>query len=122
MLIMPNQTVSLPPQKTRKQSSEEINRAMARFPLIVQILGELGREQMPLPGDEDIRHGCQRALIGMLSELARIQPAVPGKISKAEEAAQLWLHNSGASGLIDVDILQRMQQFIDCILNSAKSN
>lgn len=122
MLTMPNKSVSLPPQKTRKQSSEEINRAMARFPLIVQILGELGREQMPLAGDDDIRHGCQRALIGMLSELSRIQPATPGKHTMAEETAQLWLHNPDASGLIDADILQRMQQFIDCILNSAKNN
>lgn len=106
--------------KSRKQSAEEINRAMARFPLIVQILGELNQSPIPLPGDDDIRHGCERALTGILSELARIDCAPPGKSSKAEETAQTWLLNIPANQLVDVDRLQRMQQFIDCILNSAK--
>lgn len=104
---------------SRRQAAEEINQAMARFPLIVQILGELNESPIPLPGDDDIRHGCERALTGMLSELARIQPVPPGKSSKAEETAQAWLHSTAAPPLVDVDKLQRMQQFIDCILNSA---
>lgn len=116
---MPNQPLNPPSQKTRKHSADEINRAMARFPLIVQILGELGRAQMPYPGDDDIRHGCERALTAMLCELARIETAPAGKPSKAEETAQSWLHNPAAIQLIDADKLQRMQQFIDCALNSA---
>ncbi len=112
--------MSPPAPQSRKLAAEEINRAMSRFPLIVRILGELDESPIPLPGDDDIRHGCERALTGMLSELARIEPVPPGKSSKAEEAAQAWLHSTAAHKLVDVDKLQRMQQFIDCILNSAK--
>lgn len=119
MITMKQVPVSLPPQNARKQSAEEINRAMARFPLLVQILGELSQDQIPFPGDADIRHGCERALTSMLSELARIENAPPGRPSKAEDTAQGWLQNSGARGLIDADKLQRMQLFIDCILNPA---
>ncbi len=116
---MPNQPVISPPQKTRKHSADGINQAMARFPLIVQILAELRRAQMPYPGDEDIRHGCERALTAMLCDLARIENAPAGKPSKAEETAQNWLHNPAAGELIDADKLQRLQQFIDSILNTA---
>ena len=114
---MPNHPVSFSPQKTRKHSAEEINRALARFPFLVQILRELGHSQVPLPGDDDIRHGCERALTAMLCELARIDPAPAGKPSKAEETAQAWLCSPGVRGLIDADKLERMQLFIDCILN-----
>jgi hypothetical protein len=116
---LPNQSASPPSQKTRKQSAEEINRAMARFPFLVQILGELSLTPVPFPGDDDIRHGCERALTTMLRGLSRIEGAPAGKSSKAEETAQSWLHNPAARQLIDADKLQRMQQFIDCILNSA---
>lgn len=92
---------------------------MARFPLIISILSELSRARFPFPGDADICHGCERALTGILSELARIEPAPPGKSCKAEEAAQAWLQNPDATRLIDADKLQRIQQFIDCTLNSA---
>ncbi len=100
---------------------EKINRAMARFPLITKVLGELSDASVPFPGDDDIRHGCERALTAMLSELARIENAPAGKVSKAEDLAQSWLNNATSRQLIDVDKLQRMQQFIDCILNNAKS-
>lgn len=113
---MSNEPVSLPSQKNRKQSAEEINRAMARFPLVLQILRELGLTQLPFPGDDDIRHGCERALTRMLADLARIQPASTGKSSKAEETAQSWLQSKEARRLIDADRLERMQQFIDSIL------
>lgn len=116
---MSNQPVSLPPQKARKQSAEEINRAMARFPLLIQILAELNRDHIPLPGDADIRHGCERALTTMLSELSRIEGAPMGKPSKAEEAAQNWLQHPDAGKLIDADKLVRIQLFIDRILNPA---
>ncbi len=114
---MPNEPVSSPPHRTRKQSAEEINRAMARFPVVVRILGELGSASIPFPGDDDIRHGCERALTTMLSELARIGSAPAGKPTKTEETAQNWLHIPEAGKLIDADKLQRTQQLIDCILN-----
>jgi hypothetical protein len=120
MSVVPQYPVNSLPQATRNHSAEEINRAMARFPLIVRILGELGEAAVPLPGDDDVRHGCERALTAMLSELARIEVAPAGKLSKAEEIAQSWLSSSVSGQLIDVDKLQRMQQFIDRILNSAK--
>ena len=56
----------------------------------------------------------------MLSELARIEPVVPGRSSKVKDSAQAWLQPSSAFKLVDVDILQRMQQFIDCMLNSGR--
>lgn len=121
MSALPHPIVNPPAPSTRKHSAEEINRAMARFPLIVQILGELGQAPVPFPGDDDVRHGCERALTTMLSELARIEVAPAGKPSKAEEVAQSWLCSSVSGQLVDVDKLQRMQQFIDRILNSAKS-
>jgi hypothetical protein len=118
--IMSEHPVSDTPMNTRKYAAEEVNRAMARFPLIINILSEISRAQFPFPGDDDIRHGCERALTAILSELARIHPAPAGKSCKAEELAQAWLQNPEASRLIDADKLQRMQQFIDCTLNSAR--
>lgn len=93
---------------------------MSRFSLIVQILGELGKTDVPNAGDSDIRHGCERALTSILSELARIEIAPSGKFSKTEETAQAWLHGKEARQLIDADILQRMQIFIDFILSPAR--
>ena len=119
MSALPKSAVNPPFPTTRKHSAEEINRAMARFPLLVQILGELNQAQVPFPGDDDIRHGCERALTAMLSELARIRVAPSGKPSKAEDTAQSWLSSPVSGQLIDADKLQRMQQFIDRILNSA---
>lgn len=116
--IMSKHPDSLPLQKTRKQSVEEINRAMARFPLLVRIIEELNRAQIPYPGDDDIRHGCERGLTTILSELARIANAPAGKSSKAEETAQSWLEIPEVRSLIDADKLERLQQLIDCILFS----
>ena len=89
---------------------------MARFPLLIQILAQLNRDSIPFPGDADIRHGCERALTTMLSELSRIENAPSGKISKAEEAAQSWLQHPEADKLIDADKLVRIQMFIERIL------
>ena len=95
---------------------------MARFPQIVQILGELGQAQVPFPGDDDIRHGCERALTAMLVELARIEPAEPDKPTKAEETALHWLHSKKAVHRIDVDRLQRFEQFIERILGGPRQH
>jgi len=113
---MSTRTELSPETKTRKHSAEAINRAMARFPLIVEILGELGKAQVPFPGDDDLHHGCDRTLTTMLAELARIEPAPPGKSSKTEEIARAWLKGDKTIRLIDADKLERMQQFIDRIL------
>ena len=109
---------SHPPQTTRKQSVEAINRAMTRFPMIVGIFEELGHAEVPYPGDDDIRHGCERALTAMLVELARIEPAPPGKSSKSEETATNWLQGKSVDHLINADQLQRIQQFIERILGA----
>jgi len=103
---------------TRESSANAINQAMSRFPLIVEILDRLDRADIPQSGDDDIRHGCQRALTSMLAELSRIQPAPDGKISKAEKAALGQLYVQRADQLIDPDQLQRFQQFIDRILGA----
>lgn len=113
---MPNELGNMPTEQTRKQAAEEINMAMARFPLILQILEELGKTSYPFPGDDDVRHGCERALTRILSELARIKPAGTGKSCKAEETALMWLQRPEIRRLIDADRLERMQQFIDSIL------
>jgi hypothetical protein len=89
---------------------------MSRFPLILDILGQLGGSQVPLPGDDDIRHGCERALTAIMGELARIEPAPAGKPSKSEAAALEWLHRQDTELLIDADRLQRIQQFIERVL------
>ena len=107
-----------PDTKNRKHSAEAINRAMARFPLLVDILGELSTASIPYPGDDDLRHGCDRTLTAMLCELARIEPAPPGKTSKAEEIAHHWLKGEKVIRLIDADKLQRIHQFIDRILGT----
>ena len=108
--------------KTRKQSAEAINHAMTRFPLIVEILGELDKAEIPFPGDGDVRHGCERALTAMLAELARIEPAPPGKPSKIEETALNWLQAKAAGRLINPDQLQRIQQFIERILGTHRQH
>ena len=104
---------------TRRQSAEAINHAMGRFPMIVEILGELDKATLPFPGDEDIRHGCMRALTAILSELSKIEPAPPGRSSKAEELARIWLDGEAVTQLVSADHLQRLQEFIDRILGSA---
>ena len=103
-------------QKTRKQSAEEVNRAMTRFPLIVGVLSELRKSDVPFPGDDDIRHGLQRAVTAIMVELARIEPAPAGKPTKSEATALGLLHDNRAEGLIDADQLERLGQFIERIL------
>ena len=100
----------------RKQSADAINRVMTRFPLLLEILGELAKAQVPHPGDDDIRLGCERTLTTLLVELAKIEPAPAGKSSKSEDIAHSWLKSKEAIRLVDVDKLQRMEQVIEGIL------
>lgn len=102
--------------KNREHSAEAVNRAMARFPLIVEILAELSRARIPFPGDDDLRHGCHRTLTTMLAELAKIDPAPAGKPSKTEKIVHGLLKGDEVVRLIDADKLQRIQQFIERIL------
>jgi hypothetical protein len=114
------QPESTPALNTRKQSVEAVTQALARFPLIVEILGKLGKTQIPHPGDDDIRHGCERAVTSMLRQLARIEPAPPGKPSKTEETTIGWLHSQMACDYLNPDQLQRIQQFAERILGPKK--
>ncbi len=116
MITMTFDPVKLPPQNSRLDAAERINHAMARFPLVLRILGELAESGLPLPGDEDIRHGCERALTRILADLSRIAPAATGKPSSAEDAATSWLDDPAARRLIDADRLERIQQLIDAAL------
>ncbi len=116
-MIMPLEPVNPPPRNRRLEASEKINHVMARFPLVLRILGELADSRCPLPGDDDIRHGCERALTRILSDLARIGPAGPGDPVPAEETITAWIRNEDAGRLIDADRLERVQQLIDSILS-----
>lgn len=102
--------------RTRRQAADEINHVMTRFPMILEILGELRAAKVPLPGDSDILHGCERALTSMLGALTRIEPAQGGRRSKSEETALTWLSTNEAPVLIDADQLQRLHQIIESIL------
>ena len=102
--------------KSRKHTADEVHRSLMRFPMIVDILGVLGRAQVPFPGDAEIRHGCERALTAMLLELARIEPAPDGKPVKTEETVTNMLEDKNVGRLMDADQLQRIQQFVERIL------
>lgn len=116
MITMPLEPLNSPPQNLRLDAVEKINHAMARFPLVLRILGELAESRCPLPGDDDIHHGCERALTRMLSDLARIAPAEPGASVPAEETVFAWLLHEDTRRLIDADRLERIQQLVDSIL------
>lgn len=103
---------------TRKQAAQEIDRAMARFGLIVKILSELEHTELPYAGDSDIRHGCERALTAILVELARIQPATSDQDEQESAPPLSRLYSKPACDLIDGDQLQRMEQFIQRILGN----
>lgn len=116
MIAMSLDPATLPPRSLRSDAVEKINHAMARFPLVLRILGELAESRCPLPGDDDIRHGCERALTRILSDLARIPPALLGEDVPDEATITGWLPHEGAHHLIDADRLERIQQLIDSIL------
>lgn len=110
------------PCLTRKESVEAVHRAMMRFPLILDVLEKLGKSDLPFAGDEDIRHGCERALTSILVELARITPAIPGKSSKIEESTVQMLHSKAAERWINADQLQRIDQLVERVLGTHSRN
>lgn len=111
--------VKVPTPASRQQAVEAIDRTLARFPLVTRILGELGRESVPMLGDADLRHGCERALTGMMSGLAKIGRAPAGPAHDREDALRALCHRPDLRALVDADKLERLQQFIDAILGEA---
>jgi hypothetical protein len=107
---------SFPPQKNRSHSAQAISRIMTRFPMIVGVLGELGKSPVPLPGDEEIRHGCTRAITAMLADLALVRPAPPGQPSHAELEVLGLLQKHAVTELINADHLERIDQLLHRIL------
>lgn len=103
------------PVPTREDAVQGIAQITRRLPLIVKILEELHDSPIPSPGDDDIRHGCDRALTAMLSALAKMRTAPDGVPSTSEHTVRALLGSHAAHGLVDADKLQRMQIFIDRI-------
>ena len=104
--------------RSRKQAAADINQAMTRFPMIVNVLGQLREAKVPFPGDEDLARGCERAMTSILGALTRIPPAETGGSSKTEEIARGWLSKEGLPELFDADQLQRMHQIIEAVLGA----
>ncbi len=98
---------------TRHLAAEEIITSLARFPLILDILDQLAKAPVPLPGDEEIRHGCERSLTAMLRKTALIKPATGGTLSTAEKTVLGWLRSKRARQLIHPDQLMRIEQFVE---------
>ena len=101
---------------TRGRTAEQINRSMARLPMILEILGGLEKAPVPFAGDQDIRHGCERALTSMLIELARIEPAPSGEVSISEEWIIRFIGQEDTVRLVDPAQLERLSQFVARIL------
>ena len=104
-----------PSLKSRKQVADTVLHAMARFPRVLEILGELGKSDIPAPGDEDIRRGCDRAVTAILVDLARIEPAPPGIPCQAEEATYRMLNGEAGVALINPDKLQSIHELVSRI-------
>jgi hypothetical protein len=102
--------------KTSRQNVQAVHRAMARFPMILEILQKLNQAEIPFPGDDDIRHGCERAITAVLVDLAKIPPAPPGAIRSSEETFMSWLRSEAAVRLVNADQLLRLHQFIERVL------
>ena len=111
-LPMPIPPASTKPAKSRERTAATVLHIMTRFPLIVEILDGLTKATVPCPGDQDIRHGCDRAVTAILTDLARIEPAPSGMPSKAEDAVRLMLSGDAGVGTINADLLERIHQFI----------
>lgn len=88
---------------------------MTRFPLVLEILGKLGKSDIPAPGDEDIRRGCDRAVTAILVDLARIEPVPAGIPCQAEDAIYRMLNSEAGVALIGPDKLQSIHELVSRI-------
>lgn len=102
--------------KARKEAVDSINHAMARFPMILEVLDVVRKVEVPCPGDVDIERGCERTLTAMLVELAKIRPAPAGKPDLRDETALGWVRSAHAVRLVQADHLERFQQFIERLI------
>lgn len=102
---------------TRADTVRRVYQAMKRFPMVVSMLETIHQSTVPLPGDAEIQHGCQRALTSMLAELSQIPPAAPGDPTAEESTITGWLTTPHACRLMDPDQLERFQNFLDRILS-----
>lgn len=112
-MLVPSDNKTSP--KSRKQIADTVLHVMTRFPLVLEILGELGKSDIPAPGDEDIRRGCDRAVTAILVDLARIEPAPTGIPCQAEDATYRMLNGESGAALIGPDKLQSIHELVSRI-------
>lgn len=108
------------PKKTRADYAMDVSRVVARIPLLSEILRMLAIDPSPHAGDDDIRHGCERAMNSILAELSRITIAPPGNPSPSEEAVRRLLDNERNESPIDPETLGRVLQSVERILDARK--
>lgn len=103
-----------------EEAARAINRAMERFPLILENLEELLKSPVPAPGDGEIRHGCERAITAILAALAKIDPptamASAATAGDEEQIARAWLLGELPGRLVDPARFARLNAFIDRLL------
>lgn len=102
----------------REAVARRINESMSRFGMILGLLEELSKEMIPLAGDSDIRHGCERALTSMLSKVAAMDPAPPSAAPPGPEEvrAKTCLDGERTGRLIDPDRLHGFWSLIHNLL------
>lgn len=110
-------------QYGQEEVAREINRAMERFPLILENLDELAKSLVPAPGDAEIRHGCERAITAILAALAKIAPSIAMfsamPAGPEEQIARAWLLGELPSRLVDPARFACLNAFIVRLLVSA---
>lgn len=102
------------PLVQREEISRRINDALARFDLILPLLETLNEPLIPLPGDADLRNGCDRAVTSILSALAGMEPSEASSNPPGDEenAVKARLNGERLSLLIDRDKLACLWSFV----------
>ena len=102
----------------REDVARRINESMERFGLILSILKTLSLSVIPAIGDWDLRHGCERALTGILASVSMIPPADPdaGPPGIEECKANGWLAGNQPLTLLDPDKLSMLASLINGLL------
>lgn len=106
------------PKKTRPDYAMDVSRVVARIPFLSEILRTLAIDSAPRAGDDDIRHGCERAMNSILAELSKITIAPPGNPSPFEDAVRRLLENERNGSPINPETLGRILQSVERILGS----